>query len=267
MSNTVELATFARTDDRTPHNHPVADMLREHITTAANRAPRSLQVSVGPSEVGEACARRLAYRLMDERRYNTTADPWASIVGTATHAWLAEAFTETNRRLGRIRFLVEQRVLVTDGLIGSCDLYDADTATVIDHKVVGATTMKEYVRNGPSSQYRIQAHCYGKGFHRLGLPVQNVAIAFYPRSGQLAGLHVWSEAFDETVADAALDRLWKITEAVDTLGVEYHAERYAFIPATPGHSCTWCPWFQPGAAVGVTCPGHMPPPSTAVTAA
>ncbi|MGW3471126.1 hypothetical protein ACWDKQ_22315 [Saccharopolyspora sp. NPDC000995] len=29
------------------------------------------------------------------------------------------------------------------GLTGSCDLYDADPAAVVDHKVVGPTSMKE----------------------------------------------------------------------------------------------------------------------------
>lgn len=257
----MQLATFKRSDSRSPQAHPIADTIRAAVIDADRYAPRSLQVALGPSEVGEPCARRMAYRLLDEPRVNTDSDPWAAIVGTAVHAWLADAFTAANQRLGRIRYLVEQRLEIVAGLGGSCDLYDADIATVIDHKVVGTTSMSKYKKEGPPDQYRAQAHLYGKGYANLGLPVKEVALAFYPRGGMLSGLHVWSEPFDPAIADTALQRMWTITETVAALDVEHAPERYALIPSEPGHRCTWCPWFKPGTPVGATCPGHLPPAS------
>lgn len=262
----MELATFTRSDSRSPQAHPIGEAIRSVVLDANRDAPRSLQAAVGPSEVGEPCARRLAYRVMNEPRVNTDSDPWAAIVGTAVHGWLADAFTAANTRLGRIRYLVERRVNITDNLAGSCDLYDADTAAVIDHKVIGQSSMTKYKKDGPPEQYRSQAHLYGLGFTRLGLPVREVSLAFYPRGGMLSGLHVWSEPYDQAIADAALQRMWSVTEAAITLGVNDEPGRYSLIPAEPGHRCTWCPWFKPGAATGRTCSGHLPPSSAATTA-
>jgi hypothetical protein len=259
----MQLATFARSDKRSPQAHPIGEAIRAVVLDADRTAPRSLQTALGPSEVGEPCARRLAYRIMNEPSVNTDSDPWAAIVGTAVHAWLANAFTMANTRLGRIRYLVEQRLLIVSGLIGSCDLFDVDHLAVIDHKVVGATAMTEYKRNGPPDAYRAQIHLYGKGYRKLGLPVSQVALAFYPRGGMLSGLYVWSEPFNETVADAALNRLWQITEAIVALDVEHHPERYAMIPRVSGHRCTWCPWLRPGSDKGDACPGYLDkPPAT-----
>lgn len=259
----MDLATFTHT----PTEHDLAEVIRDVVRDAGRLAPRSQQRAVGPSEVGQPCARRLAYRLMNEPQVNTSSDPWAAIVGTAVHAWLADAFTAANDRLGRIRYLVEQRVEIRPGLTGSCDLYDADTATVIDHKVVGESRMSEYKRNGPPSQYRAQAHLYGYGYARLGLPVREVALAFYPRGGMLAGLYVWSEPFNPAIAEAALARHDQILEAACSLGVDEHPENYRAIPTSPSHACNWCPWFKPGADTGTTCPGHLPEKTPAATTA
>ncbi|SEG90865.1 hypothetical protein SAMN02982929_05328 [Saccharopolyspora kobensis] len=251
----MQLATFSTATAR--GEHPAADTLRQVIRGHDQLAPRSLQSSLGPSEIGEPCPRRLAYRLMGEQRVNTGSDPWPAIVGTAVHAWLAEAFLAANTWLGRIRYLVETRVTIREGLSGSCDLYDVDTARVIDHKVVGETAMREYKRNGPPQQYRAQAHLYGVGLARLGLPVSEVCLAFYPRGGMLAGLHVWAEPFDPAIAAEALARHDRVLEAACALDVDRHPDHYGHIPAATGHRCTWCPWFAPGTPVGATCPGHM----------
>ncbi|MBA8925895.1 hypothetical protein BC739_003094 [Kutzneria viridogrisea] len=229
------------------------------IRDADRYAPRSQQRALGPSEVGEPCPRRLAYRLLDAERTNSDSDPWAAIVGTAVHAWLAAAFLGANDRLGRIRYLVETRLEIRPGLTGSCDLYDADEATVIDHKILGPTTMKAYSQNGPPPAYRAQAHLYGLGWTRLGVPVRDVALAFYPRSGLLSGLRVWSEPYNPGTAQAALDRHDQILALADALGCEHNPTAYQHIPRIPGHSCTYCPWLRPGPDTGTACPGHLAP--------
>lgn len=242
-------------------DHPIATALRAAVLDQANLAPRSLQKALGPSEYGEPCARKLAYRLMDEEKTNTDTDPWASIVGTATHAWLADALDADNQRAGQLRWLVERRLEIRPGLEGSCDAYYAPRHAVVDHKVVGPTKLREYRISGPSEQYRKQVHLYGKGYRLLGLPVAEVAIAFYPRAGQLSGLHVWSEPFDETIADQAIHRVDTLLQAIVQMHVDDHPENYKAIPRTPGRNCLYCPWFKPGPDTGRACPGDTTIPT------
>lgn len=259
----MRLATFT---PPTPDVHPIARALQNAVIDASNNAPRSRQRALGPSEYGDPCARRLAYKLMDEPKTNTDSDPWASIIGTATHAWLADALIADNQRCGETRWLVEHRLDIRPGLTGSCDAYYAPRCAIVDHKVVGPTKLREYRISGPSEQYRKQVHLYGYGYARLGLPVHEVAIAFYPRAGQLSGLHVWSEPYDQQIAVDAMGRVDQILEVAVALGVDQHPDRYTAIPRQPGRGCLYCPWMRPGADRGDACPGDTQiPTAPAVT--
>jgi hypothetical protein len=251
----MELGTF--TTVRPKHEHRLAPVIRTVVREAEHGSQRSMQRALGPSEIGDPCARKLAYRLLDHPRTNTDSDPWAAIVGTAVHAWLADAFLAQNARLGRPRWLVETRLEIRPGLIGSCDLFDADELTVIDHKVLGATTMRKYSSEGPPDVYVAQAHLYGLGWHRLGVPVRDVALAMYPRSGLLSGLRIWSQPWDPAAAQAALDRHDAILAAADALDCEHNPAAFKDLPREPGHSCTYCQWLQPGPDTGNGCPGHL----------
>ncbi len=244
-----------------PSQHPIAAALRQAVLDQSTYAPRSLQRTLGPSEYGEPCARKLAYRLMDEDKTNTDSDPWASIVGTATHAWLADALLADNTRSGELRWLVERRLEVRPGLEGSCDAYDVRRRAVVDHKVVGPSKLRDYKMSGPSEQYRKQVHLYGKGYRRLGLPVDEVAIAFYPRAGQLSGMHVWSEPYDETIADDAIARVDTLLQVIVEMQVDDHPEHYKAIPRAPGRNCLYCPWLRPGPDLGTACPGDTQIPT------
>lgn len=255
----MQLATFAPAQPST--EHPLAEELRQVVRDGDRFAARSLQVALGPSEIGEPCARRLAYRMLDHKRHNETSDPWAAIIGTAVHGWLADAFTAANGRLGRTRWLVEQRLDIAPGLSGSCDLFDVDKLAVIDHKVVGVEPLKKYrtAKSDPSvlGAYRPQIHLYGLGWSRLGIPVREVALAFYPRGGLLSGLHVWSEPYNEQLALDALERSYNVLAVADALGCDRAPENFRQLPKNPGHRCTYCPWFRPGPDTGDGCPGHL----------
>lgn len=238
-------------------------MLTEIILDASTNAPRSLQRRLGPSEVGDPCPRRLAYKLLDWPTVNDGGDPWPSIVGTATHAWLADALEAHNAKAGKKRFLVEERVEVDDGtvsgyrLAGSCDAYDTETDTVLDHKCVGETAMRKYRSEGVREQYRIQANLYGLGFERAGHAPRTVALAFYPRGGMLGGLWVWTAEYDRRVALDALQRLGAVRDAVIALDPEARPEMWQHIPAVPTSGCRWCPFWKPGNAdLAVGCPGN-----------
>lgn len=239
------------------HTGSLAADIRAVVHEAARRAPRSQQHALGPSEIGEPCPRKLAYKLMGHPETNTGSDPWPSIVGTAVHAWLADAFTAANTRLGRIRYLVEQRLTIRPGLSGTCDLYDADRAIVLDHKVPGATAMTALKKHGPTPGYRVQTHLYGYGYAQLGLPVHSVGLVLYPRGGMLSGLWIWTEPYDETVALQALARHDTILETAAALDVAGHPRHYTLLPKVTGHACSYCPWWKPGPDTGDGCPGQL----------
>ncbi|MEU6267668.1 hypothetical protein [Saccharopolyspora shandongensis] len=235
-------------------DHPFAAEVHRIIRNHDRSRPRSRQVLIGPSEVGEPCARRLAYRLMRERRQPSDYDPWPSIVGTSIHEHMAQVFAAENERLGRIRYLIEKSVDVRPGMPGTCDLYDADRKMVVDWKNVSANSLRKYRENGPGDKYRTQAHLYARGFTQLGLPVEAVAIVFFSRSGGLGQMHMWHEPYNGELVDKALDRIDTVLELASALNVDSHPENYEQIPKAPSFLCRYCPWFREN-GTGSTCNG------------
>lgn len=233
----------------------VIDMVKH----AAASAPRSQQRTVGPSELGTPCTRRLGYKLTDhDPKPNTGTDPWASVIGTSVHAWMAETWTAENKHLGRERYLIEKKVWLPYGIEGSCDLYDRDICTVIDWKVVGLDPLKKYRRDGPGQQYRTQFHLYGLGMQLAGETPQHVAGAFLPRGGRIDGLHVWSEPYDPLVAVEALKRLQAVRDFHVALDPENNPQHWALLPTADAH-CPYCPFYLPGSTdLAAGCPGHNP---------
>jgi hypothetical protein len=121
-------------------------------------------------------------------------------------------------------------------------LYDIQTKTVIDYKFPGTTAMTEYRKNGPSRTYRCQAHLYGQGYRRLGLPVERVGIWFLPRGGQLANSLLWMEDYSQAIVDEVLKHIDTVMILAQELDVENHPDRWQYFPRTP-HSCSYCPYF------------------------
>ena len=247
------------------------------IKQAAAAAPRSQQIDMGPSEAGEECVRRLAYKIADwhkpDGRYH---DPWAAVQGVAVHAWLAEVFRAENERLGRERYLVEQRVEpvtpaevgqlgLPGNLAGSCDLFDRDTGLVTDWKLTSPERLRHYAAHGPGRKYRTQAHLYGRGLVNAGERVTDVSIVFLPRAVFLDGLHVWSQPYDPAVAEAAFRRLAAIRGTLIALDPEAYPGRWGVFPTAPG-SCRHCPWLVPGSRyLARGCPGHLDAASPAAS--
>jgi hypothetical protein len=228
------------------------DTLKQVVRDHEASRPRSLQTAIGPSEVGAPCDRRLAYKLLQTEPVNTDSDPWAAIVGTSVHAWLDTAFADENQRIGRERWLTSLTIDIPTYVTGTIDLYDTDTASVIDHKVVGATAYKRYAKEGPSEQYRIQGHVYAAGLRIAGYPAETVAIAFWSRSGALKDSFYWSEPYDETIVEKALSRLDALRTTTSLLGT-------GALPliGTTEAFCSWCPYYLPGVTdVEDACPGH-----------
>lgn len=243
-------------DDR---SRQLAELIGRFIIDAANHSPRSLQTSIGPSEIGEPCERKLSYKVLDwPAPPGVEQEPIAPVIGTGFHAWMEEQFTARN---AAGRYKVEEKVTVRDSPIetarvrGSSDLYDRVTATNYDWKLVGKSSLENYRRKGPGPQYRIQAHLYGLGQENAGETPARVAIVFVARYHELI-IHVWSEPYDRQVALDALERLDRIRQRVIDLDVEANPGSWQEIPTDPHAKCRFCDWLLPGSTdLSKGCPG------------
>lgn len=247
----------------TPWASRYAAELRRVVVEHAQSAPRSRQVRLGPSELGVACDRQVVGKLAGLPRTNHVADPWPSVVGTAVHAWLAAAFAADNTRSGALRWVPEQRVTPHPEHSGTADLYDAAEQAVVDHKVLGESSMAKIRRpEGPPRKYRIQLLLYATGYRALGLPVQRVALAAYPRTAtSLNGLYVWEHVLGPA-DDAVIREVFDRTKTRKELAGEVAAGRMRLndIPAAPDDDeCFFCVFYRPESAQddGPGCPGAV----------
>lgn len=240
-----------------------ANELRDIVVTHANGSARNVQRHLGPSEIGHPCHRQVAGKLAQLPPTNHVIDPWASIMGTAGHAWMEECFTARNKALGRVRYLPEFRVTPDLGFgehPGTGDLYDADIRSVVDWKFLGDTTMNKLRKNGPPRHYLVQMQLYGRGFVALGLQVERLVLVAWPRTtSSLDGMYVYEHQITE--ADYAFLR--DVIEPELRYRKQWAAALVAGqaqlmdVPADTS-DCVFCPFFRPQSAKdgGVGCPGH-----------
>jgi hypothetical protein len=226
----------------------VADSLRDVIVMGCLSTERSKQTAVGASQIGGECPREHAYSTASVKPVNFT-DPLRSMVGTGTHAALADVFTRADR--GTARWLIEQRVEYR-GVPGTCDLFDRRRQQVIDWKTTLLAKIKRIRLTGPPRQYVVQAHIYGAALEAVGEKVSWVSLAYLPVDGSLDDLYVWQQPYDRRVADEAIDRY----EA--TAGSKPSAT-----PANPSRLCPWCAYYRPGSRdLDVACPGDASVPTS-----
>lgn len=251
--------------DDTPGYDPLARKLKSQlidiIKWADKNAARSQQKTIGPSEMGDPCDRRIGYRVAEVPEVNDRFDPWAAIVGTSIHSWLDEAISSYVLAHGSSSWLTETRVQISQIIGGRSDLFNVDEACVIDHKGAGPSVMKKTVKDGPGPGYVVQVQLYGYGYEQLGLEVKKVALAFYPRAGWLRDMYVWTADYDRNVALAAIDRVSRIASQVIELDALKEGHRWQQVPATPSDHCGFCPWYVSDreaevGANGSGCPGR-----------
>ncbi|MFT2014638.1 hypothetical protein ACMA1D_02135 [Streptomyces sp. 796.1] len=241
----------------------LAERIGEFIIASDAASARSQQVAIGPSDVGEPCERQLSYRMLAWPQTNDRHDPIAAIIGTGFHMWMAEKFAARQVDIGGgvLRYAIEERVTVREGyteestLCGSADLYDRLAKLNYDWKLVGLSSLDKYRRQGPGEKYRVQAHLYGLGQENAGQAPDRVVVVFIARHHELK-VHVWSEPYDRSVAEAALARLDRIRQRVLDLDPEAHPERWHQIPMAERPNCRFCPWLRPGSTdLSQGCPG------------
>lgn len=253
--------------------------IRRVVLEHAARAPRTLQQHLGPSELGVPCDRQVSGKMAAMPATNHVVDPWPSIVGTALHAWEADAFDADNVRSNVLRWVTEQKVTPHPDHPGTADLYDALEQCVVDHKNLGGSSLDKIRKGGPGNtigprHYRAQLFMYGLGYVLLGLPVKKVVIAAYPRTGSsIDGLYVRDEDFTSD-GFTLLPEPRALLEQVfaDTARRKGQAEAllngslaFPDVPsAADDDDCYFCPFYRPEAArkpelLASSCPGPRKP--------
>lgn len=209
---------------------------------------RSAQTTLGPSEIGYECDRRLAMSLMGVPPVNPGGDGWAAWLGTQGHRGLDEVFTWASANSGR--FATEVRLEFPSRLVpkGTTDIIDREVGEIGDFKFLGDYSLKKLIQEGPPPHYRVQAHVYGLGAALAGEKIRRVAIYGLPRAASsLSGMYVWTEKFDRKLAEGALARVDRIAENASAIR--------ATTPATPmeaarefgtADECRYCPFHQKG---------------------
>ena len=237
--------------------------LRDVIIRQAIRQPRNTQRHLGPSELGSLCHREVVGKFAGEPRTNNVSDPWASVVGTAVHAKLAEFFSNENNLNGFTRWVPELRVSPHPLYPGTADLYDGVTETLVDWKIQGPTSVAKVMSPaGPPRHYQVQLLLYAAGYRNIGLPVRRVCLASLPRtSPSLAAMYLWvhecSPADDVLIADVLDETAFRREMAQRVMAGQINI---GDIPITPSDTCIWCPFYRPESARDDNpgCPGHSP---------
>lgn len=251
-----------------------AKLLRKVLEDYAAQAPRTLQVHLGPSEIGVMCDRQVAGKLAGLPATNHVVDPWPSIRGTALHAWTADAFEADNARYGYRRWAAEVRVVPHPDHSGTADLYDTAELGVVDHKFLGESSLSK-VRKAPPRKYVVQLLLYGLGYLNAGLPVKRVVLAAYPATASsLDAMYVWEHITSYDGADGELlEVVWNQTArrkeyARQLLAHDNPPMALRTVPADTGEDrdteCYFCPFYRPqakdDAMYGCPGPDAGPPP-------
>jgi hypothetical protein len=227
-----------------PLNTPskeLANELTNIITEASRFSPRSQQVYIGPSEVGQECVRRLAYKLLDWEKANESGGgSWAANVGTAIHSFLEEIFSKHPEK-----YEVEQKVQIRANLSGTVDLFDKEKGYVLDWKTTSPAGVKAKRSEGATPQQVTQVQLYGYGKAQQGVQVNKVGLIFLPTGGQITDMHIELYDYDENAALSALARLDSVYELLSTIDVEENPQMWPLIPATPSRMCMYCPYYRP----------------------
>lgn len=238
-----------------PLNTPSKELANEItniITEASRYTPRSQQVYIGPSEVGQECVRRLAYKLLDWEKANESGGgSWAANVGTAIHSFLEEIFSKYPDK-----YEVEQKVQIRANLSGTVDLFDKEKGYVLDWKTTSPAGVKAKRSEGATSQQITQVQLYGYGKAQQGVEVNKVGLIFLPTGGQITDMHIELYDYDENAALSALARLDSVYELLSTIDVEENPQMWPLIPATPSRMCMYCPYYRPFSTdLAVACNG------------
>lgn len=217
----------------------IKEMLYKSITAHDSQRDRSKQVTIGPSAVG-GCRRRVWHNLMRTPTTNDTK-PYglSAILGTYIHAGIAEAIVREDP-FGD-NFLIEQQ-FTTEKISGNVDLFIKDIGLVVDWK----TTKVKSMRYSPSHAQLYQVHLYGWILEQNGYKVNEVALVYIPRDGEIADIKIHREDYSPAIAEEGLKWLDEIQEIVNTKGEPPKPEEKVFFCSR------YCSYYDPTGEIG--CP-------------
>lgn len=226
-----------------PYDLEIREDVIEVVRWAAANGKRSKQVTLGCSEVGHPCDRRIAYRLAGVGGTGFSNDPWPAVVGTAVHSWMEQAIEFYQQAHNLSQWVTEEEVHPSPFVKGHTDLYDTQRKLVLDWKFPSPDNLRVMRKEGPSQQYRTQVRLYGLGHLRAGRAVERVGIVALGRQGWLKDMYVWTEEFDATLAMQALQRVDRIAARLMVSNLD-DAGTWQGVAATPDRLCTWCPFYR-----------------------
>jgi hypothetical protein len=217
----------------------IKEMLAKAVTAYDGQRDRSKQVKIGPSAIG-GCRRRVYHNIMRTPTTNDTSmNSLPAIMGTYIHAGIAEAITREDP-FGD-NFLIEQQ-FETEKITGNIDLFIKDIGLVIDWK----TTKVKSMRYSPSKSNIYQVQVYGWILEQNGHKVNEVALCYIPRDGDIADIRVHREAYSEEIALEGLKWLDEIYNIVDASAQPPAPEEKVFFCSR------YCSYYDPSGEIG--CP-------------
>lgn len=222
--------------------------LKTQIEAHIRNQPRSLQTTIGPSEIGIPCTHCLGARLAGWPKLEPQI-AWMPFIGTAMHAYYEQLFQALTPNVKGAKYFTEEHVTVGEiagtPITGSTDLYITDigdgSGMTVDWKIVGKTTLNKATRQGPSTQYITQAMLYAAGWNRAGWKTSHVCIYFQPRNSQtLDDGHIWVADFDPSIAENALTRVNQLANILQKIATDSGTKtRDAYITALPRDPNCW----------------------------
>jgi hypothetical protein len=231
--------------------------IKQILRHAAEHAPRSVQRTLGPSEIGSPCHRQIVGKYVASaapehpggQRTNHVPDMWPAMVGTSIHAHLANIFEHENDTLGFLRYLTELRVSPTPDHPGNSDLYDTAERAVVDWKCLGPSSLAKIRSGKPPRKYVVQTLLYGLGCQLMGLPVERVVIVALPRTeSTLDSMYVWDHPVWSEDDARLLSEVLRVNEIRKQIANEVLAGRVDIkdVPIVPDDSeCYFCAQYRP----------------------
>lgn len=235
----------------------VREDLLELIQWGNQSSARSMQTTLGCSEAGNECRRRIAMTMAGFPKVNFP-DPLKANMGTAFHNWLDLRMEEFQSVNGISEWITETEVWPASFLKGHVDLYSKSKFLVLDWKTTSSENLRKWMKGGIPTQYLVQIMLYGKGMTNLGYRVDRVGLVGIDRSGALRDVQVLTVPYDEAVARAALLKVWEIGKQIHGLSVVENPQKISEVESAPSRMCAWCPYYRGGKQkAGITgCPGQ-----------
>ena len=193
----------------------IANELIKTLSATSKQSARAQQESVGPSEIG-GCRRKVWYRINGQEKVNPNTLSLASVMGTAIHSYIQEAFQKADPT----GFLYELEVEVNhDGLRGHVDMYDRMNHEIVDWKTTKIRNLSYF----PSKQQRWQVQLYGYLMDKNGYTVENVTLVAIPRDGDERDIVYHSEPYNPEIALEAIAWLREVESMTEAPAPEKDA--------------------------------------------